>query len=362
MDDQLIDSIYGCAFAPDLWPGVLDDLARVAGARGGVIFTADRTSLTMRWLASECLRDDMATYVSQGWYWEDHRSTAYRTLNPGCFVTERELFAGKTLETDPTFLGFHAARGRGRMIIMGTQLPTGDWFCISAERDFASGPAEADLVDRLNQLKPHLCRSLLMAQRFQMERARLIGEALALMGVPALVFDQWGTVLATNSLVDEVSDHLIWCARDTIALKDKNANAQFRHAVETLGMDAVPSVRSFAIRHANGVAAAVAHVIPVRGVARDVFVRCAGVMVLTPVTLPNAAPVELLQSLFDLSPAEARVARCLASGNTVEEIAHDGHVSSNTVRTQVRGVLEKTGCRRQAEVVALLGGVAIPRK
>jgi len=30
------------------------------------------------------------------------------------------------------------------------------------------------------------------------------------------------------------------------------------------------------------------------------------------------------------------------------------------VRTHVRGVLQKTGCRRQAEVVALLGGIMVP--
>ncbi len=36
-------------------------------------------------------------------------------------------------------------------------------------------------------------------------------------------------------------------------------------------------------------------------------------------------------------------------------------VSLNTVRIQLRGVLEKTGCRRQAEAIALLGGIATPR-
>jgi hypothetical protein len=41
-------------------------------------------------------------------------------------------------------------------------------------------------------------------------------------------------------------------------------------------------------------------------------------------------------------------------------VESDG-VSSNTVRSQVRRVLEKTVCRRQTEVVALLGGVALSR-
>jgi DNA-binding CsgD family transcriptional regulator len=106
----------------------------------------------------------------------------------------------------------------------------------------------------------------------------------------------------------------------------------------------------------------VAHVIPVRLSARDVFVRASGVLALTPVTAPEAPPVELVQSLFDLTPAEARVARQLAAGQTVEAIATDSGVSVTTVRTHVRGVLEKTGCHRQGEVVALLSGIAPPRR
>ena len=82
---------------------------------------------------------------------------------------------------------------------------------------------------------------------------------------------------------------------------------------------------------------------------------------MTPVTPPQAPPVELVQSLFDLTPTEARVARSLAAGKTVENIASDSSVSLSTVRTHIRGVLEKTGCNRQAEVIALLSGIVPPR-
>jgi hypothetical protein len=40
----------------------------------------------------------------------------------------------------------------------------------------------------------------------------------------------------------------------------------------------------------------------------------------------------------------------------------DSGVSVTTVRAHVRGVLEKIGCHRQGEVVALLSGIASPRR
>jgi DNA-binding CsgD family transcriptional regulator len=82
---------------------------------------------------------------------------------------------------------------------------------------------------------------------------------------------------------------------------------------------------------------------------------------LTPVTAPQAPPVELVQSLFDLTPAEATVARGLAAGETVDQLASTRGVSENTIRMQVRAVLEKTGCSRQTDVVALLTGVSSVR-
>jgi DNA-binding CsgD family transcriptional regulator len=143
-------------------------------------------------------------------------------------------------------------------------------------------------------------------------------------------------------------------------LKDPSADHLLRDAIAAVGSGSGSGVRSFPTRDMRANAMMVAHVIPIRLSARDIFLRCAAILTLTPVTPPQAPPVELIQCLFDLTPAEARVARSLASGKTVEEIALERSISVNTVRTHVRGVLEKTGCNRQAEIIAILTGVTAP--
>jgi DNA-binding CsgD family transcriptional regulator len=45
----------------------------------------------------------------------------------------------------------------------------------------------------------------------------------------------------------------------------------------------------------------------------------------------------------------------------VSEIAAGSGVSPNTTKAHVRGVLQKTGCSRQVDVIALLGGIASAR-
>jgi DNA-binding CsgD family transcriptional regulator len=81
------------------------------------------------------------------------------------------------------------------------------------------------------------------------------------------------------------------------------------------------------------------------------------VLILTPVTAAQAPPVELVRSLFDLTPAETRVARAIAAGGSVEDIAAAANLSVNTIRSQLNRVFMKTGCTRQGELVALLGGI-----
>ena len=66
--------------------------------------------------------------------------------------------------------------------------------------------------------------------------------------------------------------------------------------------------------------------------------------------------VEVVMAAFRLSAAEARLVSALCSGRTLAEYAGAAGLSRNTVRNELAAVFEKTGTRRQAEVVALVLG------
>lgn len=65
----------------------------------------------------------------------------------------------------------------------------------------------------------------------------------------------------------------------------------------------------------------------------------------------------VLAAMYDLSPAEARVATALCAGEALADIAQKQKVSIHTVRSQVKAVFDKTGCSRQAELVGKLAGL-----
>lgn len=81
-------------------------------------------------------------------------------------------------------------------------------------------------------------------------------------------------------------------------------------------------------------------------------------LIATPVDRAAVPTAGVLQGLFDLTPAEARVARAIGDAQSVENIAELLGVSRETVRTQLKSVLAKTGVGRQVELVRLLAGLS----
>ena len=66
-----------------------------------------------------------------------------------------------------------------------------------------------------------------------------------------------------------------------------------------------------------------------------------------------------LRRIWGLTTAEARVAAALSAGLMPAEIAVRHGVSEATVRTQMRAIFDKTGTRRQGELIRMLAHAGI---
>jgi DNA-binding CsgD family transcriptional regulator len=359
MAADLIDRIYECSVLPELWPGVLDDLAGETDARGGLLFAA--RGKVLNWTASENLTDIFRCYVNDGWFPRcTRRVCLFGQSQPGFFV-EHDFWTSEQLDDNPIYRDFFRPRGLGWSAGTGLQMPTGDHVVFSIEREHRRGPIEKQRVERLNELRPHLARSALVAARLGLQRASGAGAALTTMGLPALLLNQGGTVVEANHLTEGMGDQLQWRARNRLSLSDGRAGDLLSAGLAALDDDEEPAIRSFPLRDADGRAASVLHLIPIRRSAHDIFTGAHALVVVTPLAAAPAPSIDLLRSLFDLTASEARVARGLAAGATLDEIASTAGVAITTVRSQLRMVLQKTGCGRQAEIVALLASIRLDR-
>jgi PAS domain-containing protein len=324
MDPELVDRIYECSLVPELWPGVLDELGRIAEGTGGALWIAKAD--LQYWTASPGSLERAGRLVKEGWFWRGQIMARTFAARPAGFLTDLDVLTPDELDQEPIIRDYFRPQGFGWFVGTVVPIPTGENVSIILTRRTERGPVERAVVQKLDELRPHLARSALMSARLQLERARIASETLAALGLPALVLSEQGKVLAANSLIEALTGYVRWRAQDRVSLKDRAADRLLHDAIAAINV-AGGAVRSFPVRDTGAEAMMVAHVIPIRLSARDIFVRCAAALVLTPVTTPQAPPVELVQSLFDLTPAEARVARGLAAGERVEAIAASRGVS-----------------------------------
>jgi len=82
------------------------------------------------------------------------------------------------------------------------------------------------------------------------------------------------------------------------------------------------------------------------------------ICILAPLDRRRVATTRQLMELLGLSAAEARLARALASGESLEDYARESDLRLPTVKTQLRSIFAKTACDRQAALVRLI--TAIP--
>jgi DNA-binding CsgD family transcriptional regulator len=71
----------------------------------------------------------------------------------------------------------------------------------------------------------------------------------------------------------------------------------------------------------------------------------------------------VLQRLYGLSPAEGRLAALLFQGRRLEEAAEELGISLHTARNQLKSIFQRTGSRRQSDLMRLLAsGPAVIRQ
>jgi DNA-binding CsgD family transcriptional regulator len=357
---QLIADIYQAAAVPETWPDVLHSLGDIARAPGAILLTAGPHDV--RWVASRGAHDDMLAFMEGRWYEHNTRQPRLLAAQHAGFLRDVDIFPSlEAVQDDYLVREFFRPRGLGWGLGTVIPVPSGDMLIFSIDRLFSLGPVEQEAVAQLDLLRPHLARAALLSSRLGLQRAQMMANVLSSVGLPAAVLRQGGILLTANSEFENLLPLTIQDRSDRIALVDKTADKLLEEALARVSFENAETViNSIPLPAREGRLPLILHVLPIRGAAHDIFAQAASLLVVTAVNQSAVPTATVLQALFDLSPAEARVARHIAEAKSVEDVATTLGVSRETVRSQLKSVLAKTGVARQQELIALLAGKALP--
>jgi DNA-binding CsgD family transcriptional regulator len=219
----------------------------------------------------------------------------------------------------------------------------------------------------LRRVVPHLKRAMQLHLRVEAHEA-LAGAQFAVLDCLAMgvvVLDRMGAVIFANRAA-----RALHAAGGPILLKDGTLTARLpaEAAAMSARLRAVAEGRAggaVRLTDPGGARAAFALVAPLRGRVAGLLdnegLRSAACAVFVSAGPPPPADARTMMRIYDLTPAEARVAAELAQGRSYAAIAGSLGISINTVKTHMRRILAKAGVDRPAEFASLAATLQLVR-
>ena len=170
------------------------------------------------------------------------------------------------------------------------------------------------------------------------------------LGMPAAVLQHDGQVLLVNPLIKELHSQFKFRG-DRIEFANPMANEFLKRELACLDRRSCDKfVGPTPVLTVDGYPPLIFHLLPMKGS----FGSTLGVLVVTKLGATGVPSSDLVQRLFALAPAEARVATLIGSGLSPRHAAAKLGISEGTVRTTLKHVFTKVGVSRQSELAVLL--------
>jgi DNA-binding CsgD family transcriptional regulator len=357
----LIGSIYDITACPEQWPGVLEQIADHLGA-----FTAllgPREISTFRPLDLWTARMDIERVPSFFDYsmvspW----SEAAKKYPLGVIATtEQGLPTDQLMRTSfyhEVVCPLEVHHGMGGTLQVSPDLIAH----VSFYRSNRYGPFGPEDVESCQQLTGHLARALGLQYLIGglETRVRAFDRLLDQLPLGVLLVDAQARVCFRNRAAGEVINAqdglgvtrgVLRCASSAETSK---LTSLIRKAASSLEVDGEPG-GSLRVSRPSLKRPFSILVLPLAAFCSPIGYRRAQVaVVVNDPEQRTPSHLELLRDLYGLTPSEAAVAKILMRGASLRQAADELRVRLSTARTHLQHIFDKTGVRRQSELVRLL--------
>jgi DNA-binding CsgD family transcriptional regulator/PAS domain-containing protein len=365
----LIGGIYDAVLEPALWAGVVESAGRFVGGVGASIFRQD----SIRKIGNSYYQFGIDPHFERLYFEKyikfDPLSAAYLTLNVGDVSSSSNIIP--PAEFFETRFYREWARPQGLIdnvfaILERSPTSIAAFIVFRHERDGLADDAAQQL---LGLIAPHLRRAALIGKVIDLRIVEAATFADTLDGLSAGIFlvDAIGRIVHANAAghgILAVGDVLRSFAGRVIA-RDQQVDAVLHEAfkaaehgdaaIGTKGI-AVPLIARDGERH-------VAHILPLTSGTRrraDLGLTATAALFVHKVALETPSRPEAIAKAYKLTPTELRVLLALVEVGGGPKVAEALGIADGTVKTHLGRLFQKTGVKRQADLVKLVAGFSSP--
>jgi DNA-binding CsgD family transcriptional regulator len=236
------------------------------------------------------------------------------------------------------------------------------------DRHSSAGKIGEPEMGAMRLLAPHFRRAVTISNLFDLKAVEVatFTSALEAFAFGILLVDETLGVVHANPAAEAMiaKGEPIGSTRGRLALAEAASQSALESAVAQAARDeAALGQRGIGIP-ASRIAGkpAVIHVMPLRRRAMlgGMVQRAVAALFIVPPGNTLVLPMNALALLYDLTPAEARIFELVCAGKTQTEIASELGIGRSTIKTHLLHVFEKTGCKRQLDLLKLATSLSLP--
>lgn len=349
---NLTRAFSAAAVDPALWEDAMSTAAQATGSTGAALLPLRGHLPTVP--ISQSVGELFSAYFRDGWHQADPRYAGIPALIRRGAMSDFDVGPPEEFARTPIYRELCAPLGL--RWVAGVKVAAGDdLWCLAIQRSADEGPFGPHDIGRLSVLSRSLSAAAATARAFGFARAEAALDTFEMSGSAVVLFDRCGEVFRLNKAAQRLLGHDLQIVRKRLVSRDRDATAGLDRALHALlwrsgGGSLQPPV---SLRREEG-HPILAYLSRLSGVAADCFAPCQVIAVLVDLEARVRLVERDLMSVFNLTPAEARLANRLSSGCSIEDIAAELRISYETSRKQLKSIFHKTNTHRQAQLVALL--------
>ncbi|MGJ4889543.1 helix-turn-helix transcriptional regulator [Bradyrhizobium sp. HKCCYLRH3099] len=366
---DLIGDIYDAALDASRWPDVVGRAGRFVGGQVASIFSKSPIAGGGDVLCQSGIDPHYCRLYFEKYVKLDPATTGQYFAEVGQPIAVSDLMPQDELRESRFYQEWAAPQGMVDFIstVIDKSATTAALFGVFRfEQD---GLADDAARMRMQLIAPHIRRAVLVGRLIDLKsaEAQAFGAALERMTVGVGLVDRLGRLVHANAAARallEAGDPLF--TRDgRVAVRDGRSDQALQDLITrcAAGDAALGTGGSAMLMTAQDGTHHIAHVLPLTSHARRAVGRMveatAAIFVRNAALEPPQAP-ELIAKAYRLTPAELRVLLGIVDVGGVPEVADLLGVAETTIKTHLRRVFTKTGAARQADLVKLTAGFALP--
>ena len=376
---KFVGRIYDAALQPQRWNEVMDEFAEVVGAAGTSLQVIDPvykenhyTNLSSRFRDHPDFEALSKIYFEQVWLeGKKGYKALFLTDEPG-FMQEYQTMGyadASYLEQYPPSLWFRDNFDIFNRMASRLNKNRGWQNMVGIGYDASRGEATQEEVAYANQFLPHLSRAVEMGRDFTLlqQRFNAVFGALDHYHVGIWFVTQHGEVLLLNQAAERILDQQDGIARNSRGRLciTTSSSADLGQVIQACSATArgegIDSEKLLTVERRSKKDSYIMTVAPMRDPGNEIGGHYKGAIVYA-IDPSNVAIISTdgLAGLYGLTEAEDKVCRLLVSGHDTRDIAEQRGVSIETVRTQVKRVLQKAGVQNRASLIRLALSVNLP--